>query len=397
MADDSSDVVQVGPRIGRGIIVVLAAVALLGFVATRTRSSTEAARPAADEPTTNGLEAESPTTVSLSLETTTTTTQPGRTTTTTTAVLEVDRPDVLSEHPTEAVVVLGGYSSRKLHVVDIDAGDVRTVEYIDLGLIGSLQSFEQAGSRLVIGTDQGIYLLDEELTEAALVTTGWQVFGDETGFWVLGDDFNSDGQMVSRFGFDGQRASDVALPPNVWPVAVGNGRLLVASFAGIYAHEDGSFQRIVVGEFIGASDAGHLIYRQCDDQLRCSTIVASPDGSQTVLAVPEGVALQQWPQAAFSPDGTRVLLGALRGGRAPVFYIADLSTGVTDVALFDDVRFSGNEIVWSPNGEWLLTANDRLITAVHLETGERVEIRISGISRGLEHIGVVGRSSAAFV
>ena len=172
------------------------------------------------------------------------------------------------------------------------------------------------------------------------------------------------------------------LPPNVWPVAVGNGRLLVASFAGIYAHEDGSFQRIVVGEFIGASDAGHLIYRQCDDQLRCSTIVASPDGSQTVLAVPEGVALQQWPQAAFSPDGTRVLLGALRGGRAPVFYIADLSTGVTDVALFDDVRFSGNEIVWSPNGEWLLTANDRLITAVHLETGERVEIRISGISRG---------------
>jgi hypothetical protein len=164
------------------------------------------------------------------------------------------------------------------------------------------------------------------------------------------------------------------------------GQTIVTDAGGVYRYdpiaslEDRRAERLSPG-WVSASGDGHLLVRECDEELRCSHAVIAVDGSSrrpALLPDPDAfVAI-----ATLSPDGTRLLEiplppdGSFPDGDADE-RLVDLATGaVTAVDVIPPGRLP-EEVEWSADGTALvaLTSNGRLVVA-DATTGARSEVEL---------------------
>jgi hypothetical protein len=164
------------------------------------------------------------------------------------------------------------------------------------------------------------------------------------------------------------------------------GQTIVTDAGGVYRYdptaslEDRSAERLSPG-WISATGDGHLLVRECDEELRCRHAVIAVDGSSrrpALLPEPDAfVAI-----GTLSPDGTRLLEiplppdGSFPDGD-PDERLVDLATGaVTAVDVIPPGRLP-EEVVWSADGTALVAvASDGRLVVADAATGARSEVEL---------------------
>jgi hypothetical protein len=121
-------------------------------------------------------------------------------------------------------------------------------------------------------------------------------------------------------------------------------------------------------------------------ELRCSLVLLDVDtGHRTVY---DAVHPVEWSQAAFSPDGTRLLLTVpLRESSA---YEDQPDTAIVDLGSGAITRF-GNQIqggVFTTDGRWLLTIEQSRVGARALD-GSGVTVLLPDALRNVQALAVV--------
>jgi hypothetical protein len=326
----------------------------------------------------------------------TTTTQPGRfttttvrrtTTTTTWPQYVAGTGPLLPGQPTGTL--LGAVDGMGvITMLDLDTGDsCRTM--VDRSNTYSPWGVQAMVGPVVVQSGSGTYVIDESCAahRAAFdLNSSWLAASSGDTLWMGGGGGNTVFEEVSRTTYE--RTGRSFRPPpysNVSLVAVG--RDLVVSAGGEVALVDpDTDERRSLGTGRPIAARGRTVALVSCPELRCSLVLLDVDtGHRTVY---ETVHPVEWSQAAFSPDGTRLLLSV--PVRDSSGYEDQPDTAIVDLGSGAITRF-GNQIqggVFTTDGRWLLTIEQSRVGARALD-GSGVTVLLPDALRNVQALAVV--------
>jgi hypothetical protein len=263
-------------------------------------------------------------------------------------------------------------SGRDLVRVDLDTGVVTVRQRaLDRGFTDSFNSAVMVlDGRLVVARDGRVFVattdldgdpeaLDDvffngSLSPDRLVTMEWASSPEDP---LEVREFDADGRLVNLWN----------LPAQSWAAGVVGDRVVAQAAGRIYlVAPDGDVEPVGVGEPVHVRNS-HILWRHCDDELRCSLSLAdlANGTSQPVPHLDQG---EYWFFGrTIAPDGR--FASVMLGNTHRLIWLA---TGAELAEL--DAR---TQPAWSPDASWVFTrADDETLVAISTRGEAPIEIAL---------------------
>jgi WD40 repeat protein len=229
--------------------------------------------------------------------------------------------------PDGSQVAAGWLEEDLVRVWDVATG--RLVRAIDTPAAPSATSFSPDGSRLAIGA------IDEPVGVVVDVRSGRRLLVLEGHEFGLNDiDYSPDGRWISTASGDSTA--------RIWDASSGRSEFTLFGPSGNLSHADWS------------PDSGRLVIGGGDGSARVWEI--SEGGARQELALSSQVNRSGVWGVAFSPDGERVMTGALDIGAVQVWDVGD--TGDAEWANVPAFEEGLNQVAFMPDGRLVTTVRD---------------------------------------
>jgi hypothetical protein len=197
---------------------------------------------------------------------------------------------------------------------------------------------------------------------------------DPQSVWVT----DEEGGRMLLVRFDGRRTGvTLAVPRDAHGFADpdGAGYPLMAANGGVYSLRPDGVRRITTGELL-AVGAKHWLARECDERLRCGTVLIEQRTAarRAVRLEPAGADLGR---GLISPDGTRAAIWGTGPDGTPRVHLIDLRSGRNvPVDLSVDPGPLPQRMVWSPDNRWLFLVAGGKLHAVEVATVRAVDLGV---------------------